>query len=120
MNKDVAHIIGRYSLPTLWKVELSSLSDETLYFYGEDIEKIYQWLSDNRKDVIYAVVYNLFRWNKCYDRITQRVVQLEPEHDLKNINKDYYQNTLQWIQGLSNYPNSGLNIQKIENIVNTY
>lgn len=124
MNKDVANIIGRYSLPTVYRVTVSTASpehDKTFYFFGDDTDKICQWLADNQKTLIYNVVYVLYRYKRCWSKQDQKIVVSKT--DLRSILKEYNENTFDFIKGVSNRNLSdfgtGIEIEKIDPI-NTY
>lgn len=101
MNKDVAHIIGKYSLPTLWEVQikLNRVGDvERYFFYGDDSDKIYKWLVKHRSDLIYTLMEDLYRLGVHFDN--GYLVRNNSETDFSKIKKQYYENTEEMIRWL--------------------
>ena len=118
INKDVAHIIGKYALPAVWKVEIALFSHQydTSYIFAEDKEKIDHWLAQRKKDLIYNVVYDLMQCNLHYDLKVRELVK--SIIDLGEARKEYYENAIEVIRGLD-AAKCGIIIERL-NAVNLY
>ena len=118
MNKDVARIIGKYALPKVWRVKIACLNHEYFccYILSEDKERIYQWLTENKKDWIYNVIYDLNKMGLKYS-LAGKVI-LKMEYDLSLAKAEYYQNTYEFVKGL-NEINFGVKIERVD-LINLY
>jgi hypothetical protein len=114
MNKDVAHIIGKYSLPTFWKIDIYFQTHvyQSFYILSENKEKIFQWLSENKKDLIYNVIYDLFKTN--FNSLHNNGIFKSAEN-LNKIRHEYYENTFEVIKCLE-ANKTGIKLTKISPI----